>query len=679
MHPPLARLLVALSAWLAGFDGRFEFEDIGIPYADYNVPFLFMRGFQAVLGSFTIPLLFLTLRATGASVPASLVSALFLAFDNAHVVQTRYIFLDAPLVLFMLCSLYAYVRFYALRYKPFTLSWWGWMAATGTALALTQSCKMVGLFGFFTIGTAVVIDLWALFDIRRGLTIRQFTRHFCARALSLIILPIIIYLAFFWVHFRILSKSGTGDSFMSARFQESLAGNEVLNEAKELHAFDNITIKHRSTDVYLHSNPDTYPYKYDDGRISSQGQQVSGVEESDAAAVWQIIPVHPVDNEDGSFNETLRKIRHRQHIRLLHVESQSYLLAHDVAAPLIPTNEEFTTIPAEDLHESPDDTVFEFNINEQSDKSTRTWFSRSTMFRLIHVPTRVAMWTYPNAELPEWGHGHYEINGIKNALDRTALWFVEDVHPDPNSPMYEKRIEKTPPREPIPIDFLDKFFEMHDVMFTQNNALTEPHPYSSRPIAWPFVLSGVSYWNKDNQNVQVQLFGNVITWWTSTAAVSMFIGLIAADTLLRRRGIYQIPSAVRNRLFNATGFFAMAWAYHYLPFFFMSRQLFLHHYLPAYVCALLVLGGIIDFFAGNSINLPLSVPGPLLTADRRRSRLRLGTTKALWVICGALIVAGIAMFVFLAPFTYGIDLVTGDRVIRRRILSSWTLHYNFDQ
>lgn len=676
VHPPLARLLVALSAWLAGFDGSFEFDDIGLKYADYNVPYLFMRGFQACIGALTVPLVFLTLRATGGSLPASLLSAFFLLIDNAHVTQTRFILLDAPLVLFMLCSLYAYVRFYAMRYNPRTLGWWGWMAATGVSLALTLSCKMVGLFGFCTVGTAVVADLWDLLDIRRGLTLRQFVRHFCARALGLIFLPLFVYLATFWVHFAMLPKSGTGDSFMSAQFQESLQGNELLSEAIELHAFDNITLRHRGTDVFLHSNLETYPLKYDDGRISSEGQQVTGVSESDDGSVWQIIPTAPVDNDDGSFNATKRTIRHRQHIRLLHVATQSYLRTHDVAAPLMPTNEEFTTVPADELHEALEDTLFEFSIDGQRDGSTKTWHSRSTWFRLIHVPTRVGMWTYRGAELPEWGHGHYEVNGNKNALATTTLWYVHDVYPDPASPMHAQRVEKPPPRERRHVDFMDKFAELQQVMLAENAALTEEHPYSSRPISWPFLLSGVSYWNRENDNVQVQFFGNVVTWWTSTAAIALFVGIAVADALLRRRGIYQIPTAVRNRLYKSTGFFALAWAFHYLPFFLMNRQLFLHHYLPAYVCALLVLGGVLDFFAGNAINYPVSVPGPELTPERRRPKLRLHQTRTLWAVCAALAAAALGMFVFLAPFTYAIDLGDADRVLRRRILPSWTLHYS---
>lgn len=34
---------------------------------------------------------------------------------------------------------------------------------------------MVGLFAFMTVGTAVIIDLWYLLDIKRGLTVVRYS------------------------------------------------------------------------------------------------------------------------------------------------------------------------------------------------------------------------------------------------------------------------------------------------------------------------------------------------------------------------------------------------------------------------------------------------------------------------------------------------------------------------
>lgn len=52
-------------------------------------------------------------------------------------------------------------------FSEFTYEWWAWMCATGLFLACTLGCKMVGLFTFFTIGTAVLVDLWDILDIRK--------------------------------------------------------------------------------------------------------------------------------------------------------------------------------------------------------------------------------------------------------------------------------------------------------------------------------------------------------------------------------------------------------------------------------------------------------------------------------------------------------------------------------
>jgi dolichyl-phosphate-mannose-protein mannosyltransferase len=49
-----------------------------------------------------------------------------------------------------------------------------------------------------------------------------------ARAIGLIVVPFIVYLSFFYIHFAILVQSGSGDLYMSPAFQETLAGNEML-------------------------------------------------------------------------------------------------------------------------------------------------------------------------------------------------------------------------------------------------------------------------------------------------------------------------------------------------------------------------------------------------------------------------------------------------------------------
>jgi len=55
-------------------------------------------------------------------------------------------------------------------HREYSNEWWFWLIASGVSLGLTISVKMVGLFTVMTIGVAVLIDLWNLLDIERGLS-----------------------------------------------------------------------------------------------------------------------------------------------------------------------------------------------------------------------------------------------------------------------------------------------------------------------------------------------------------------------------------------------------------------------------------------------------------------------------------------------------------------------------
>ena len=54
------------------------------------------------------------------------------------------------------------------------------------------------------------------------------------------------------------------------------------------------------------------------------------------------------------------------------------------------------------------------------------WKTKSGLFKLVHVPTKVAMWTFPGP-LPEWAFKQQEINGNKNLNDKSALWYADEI------------------------------------------------------------------------------------------------------------------------------------------------------------------------------------------------------------------------------------------------------------
>ena len=108
--------------------------------------------------------------------------------------------------------------------------------------------------------------------------------------------------------------------------------------------------------------------------------------------------------------------------------------------------------------------------------------------------------------------------------------------------------------------------------------------------------------------------------------------------------------AVRNRLWNNTGFFMLVWAVHYVPFFLMSRQLFIHHYLPSHLASALVAGSVLNFVLSDTINYPISIRGPK-TRARPSQYADLGVKGPVILVVFSFIL--FLMFVYLAPLTYG--------------------------
>jgi dolichyl-phosphate-mannose-protein mannosyltransferase len=530
VHPPFGKLLFALMGWFVGYDGHFLFDNIGDSYIDNKVPYVAFRALPALLGALTVPTVFLIMWESGYSLPAASLAACFVLFDNAHIGQTRLILLDATLVFAMSVSVLCYVRFYKLRHEPFGRKWWKWLLLTGVALSCVISTKYVGAFTFFSIGCAVVIDLWGLLDIRRpqgALTLPQFGKHFAARLFGLIIVPFFFYLFWFQVHFAILTRSGPGDDFMTPEFQETLSDNIMTLQSVGIDYYDTIAVKHKETKNYLHSHPDKYPLRYDDGRVSSQGQQVTGYPFEDVNNHWEILPGVPLP--EGP--KTGHHVRNGDLIKLRHVVTDTILLSHDVASPYYPTNQEFTTISLEDASGNRhNDTLFELRIEQG--KGRQEFKTMSGQFKLIHYPSKVAMWTH-TTPLPEWAFKQAEINGNKNVAQSSNIWYVDSI---PSLPEDSER-RKMEPRKVKHVPFLRKYFELQRAMFYHNNALTSSHPYASHPIQWPFLLRGVSFWTQNETRRQIYFLGNPIGWWIVSSVLAVYAGIIGADQLSLRRGV----------------------------------------------------------------------------------------------------------------------------------------------
>lgn len=631
----------------------------------------------ASLGALTVPIVFMIMWESGYSLPACITAAGLMLLDNAHIGQTRLILLDASLIFFMALSVLSYIRFYKERHAPFGQKWWKWLLLTGINLSCVISIKYVGVFTFFSIGVPVLIDLWDLMDVNRrqgALTLVEFGKHFVARLVGLLIVPFFLYLFWFQVHFAILTRSGPGDDFMTPEFQETLSDNVMSLQSVSINYYDAITIRHKETKVYLHSHPDRYPLRYEDGRVSSQGQQVTGYPHNDTNNHWQVLPSTPIPSEVG------QRVQVGDVVRLRHLVTNTMLLTHDVASPYYPTNQEFTTVSLEDAAGARyNDTLFQIKV----DKGKGDFKTMSTHFKLIHVPTKVAMWTH-SKPLPDWAYKQAEINGNKAVQQSSNVWYVDDI---PSLPAEDERNKKEP-KKVKHLSFLRKWVEVQRAMFHHNNALTSSHPYASQPISWPFLLRGVSFWTKNDTRQQIYFLGNPIGWWLASSLLAVFVGIIGADQLALRRGMdalddrklflsYKqpktlhlvksfvldgdvltfLPVGTRSRLYNSTGFFFLTWAAHYIPFYIMGRQLFLHHYLPAHLASCLVTGALVEFvfcIEPQDPEVSTAAKGHRRTPSRPvRERVASSSLIGSWIATGVILAAVLWCFLFFAPLTYG--------------------------
>jgi dolichyl-phosphate-mannose-protein mannosyltransferase len=137
----------------------------------------------------------------------------------------------------------------------------------------------------------------------------------------------------------------------------------------------------------------------------------------------------------------------------------------------------------------------------------------------------------------------------------------------------------------------------------------------------------------------------------------------------------------RSRLYNSTGFFFLTWAAHYIPFFIMGRQLFLHHYLPAHLASALVAGALIEFIFNlepADVTNSTKEGGKIATKEPGnkpiRERMAGQSLLATWAASGVVVAAWIWGFLFFAPLTYGTPGLSVPEVQSRKWLN-YDLHF----
>ncbi|KAF8905795.1 Dolichyl-phosphate-mannose-protein mannosyltransferase-domain-containing protein [Gymnopilus junonius] len=591
VHPPLAKLLITFAAFVFGYDGDFDFKDIGKIYE--HVPYVAMRMVPATLGVATVPLAYLTLRALDCRATTALLASMFITFENGMVTQSRHILLDSPLIFFTALTVFLWCGFCNEdKHEPFTQSWWTWLLLSGLSLGAVVSCKWVGLFTIATVGVSTIYQLWNLLgDLR--VSPRLFMRHFMARALCLIAVPIIFYMFMFQLHFLILENSGEGDGFMSSEFQHTLGGRGMEDTFADVAVGSTISIRHVNTQGgYLHSHPHNYPG-------GSKQQQITLYPHRDDNNNWMIANA----SVDGDPSWKWENAPLQYILPSMRNEVSAYGMPGFVG-------------------DANDDWFVEIEKGDRGKRDSESWKRLRTLrthFRLRHALTGCYLFSH-KVKLPEWGYEQQEVTCNKNAVKANSMWYVETSW-HPNMPADAPKVNYKLP------GFVAKFWELQRVMWTTNAGLTDRHTYDSRPDSWPLLRRGINFWVKDHR--QIYLIGNPMVWYLSTVSVFVYLAVRGILILRAKRGFRDFDNTKVVKYDTLCGFLFTGWVLHYFPFFLMGRQLFLHHYFPALYFGILLSCGIFD----------------LLTSTLR-PRVRLQ-------IAAVLMVLAIWNFQHLSPLAYG--------------------------
>ncbi|OLY79447.1 Dolichyl-phosphate-mannose-protein mannosyltransferase 2, partial [Smittium mucronatum] len=582
VHPPLAKMLVGFAELLAGHNGTFNFKGKYPSYVNYT----FMRIQIALYGVMLVPFSYISLRVMNIGTKFCVLGATFILLDNALCLMSRFILLDEPLLFFTSTSLMFAALFFSYSNRAFQPGWYRYLILTGLNLGLVLSSKWVGLFCVALVGLATVEDLYLkLGDLK--MPTKTYINHWVARIVGLIIVPLLVYMLSFKIHFMILEKSGTGDKDMFPAFQAHLKGNALSHQPYLVAYGSQISIRSMESGVgYLHSHTSKYP-------SGSLRQQVTCYSYDDNNGKWIVEGI----NEKPGFNFTKptddsgkppapQYVLENTYVRLRHETTNKYLaidLAYD--STVESKYKEASCVSVGNLPEDNYLWKFVFLQDDGVEKSNKLK-TISVVFKLQNKATGMYL-AAPGVKYPSWGFNQDLVVGQKKTKSLGQSWVIEKHS---TSLLADTRINVKKP------GFLKSFIYLNFQMAKTNNGLIpDREKYNhleSDPITWPFLIFPMRLngsWHAGE--IKYYQIGNPLIWWSSTLAALLYpLIYVVLQINAKRNGVpansaleddNNRPEQLLDMFWNRGKLLWFGWFLHYLPFFLMGRVTYMHHYLPA--------------------------------------------------------------------------------------------------
>ncbi|XP_046615622.1 protein O-mannosyl-transferase 2 isoform X9 [Neodiprion virginianus] len=425
-----------------------------------------------------------------------------------------------------------------------------------------------------------------------GMRVMNAVKHLLARTLCLIVLPVIVYVLFFYIHLVVLNKSGNGDGFYSSGFQSQLEGNSLHNATMPRHLAYGaiITLKnHRTGGGYLHSHWHLYP----EG-MGARQQQITTYSHKDDNNRWLVkkfdTNVLPPDNV---------LVKHGDLIRLEHIVTRRNLHSHKEVAPISKKHYQVTGYGENGTGDA-NDVWKVLIVNGKEDDIVETVTSK---LKFVHYLHHCAL-TSSGKTLPKWAYSQQEVSCNPNMRDKNSMWNIEDnifaKLPNVSFQVYAP-------------GFLERFLESHAVMLQGNSDLKPKEgEVTSRPWQWPINYRTHATEKKgqffSGSKNRIYLLGNPIIWWGNIVFLIFFSLAYLFASVQEQRGYLQDPDILyrRRRTLEAGMWMFTGWLLHYVPFWAMGRILYFHHYFPALLFSCMLTGITLNYILET---IPMFVPG----------------------------------------------------------------------
>uniref|UniRef100_A0A673BMQ0 Protein O-mannosyl-transferase 1 n=1 Tax=Sphaeramia orbicularis TaxID=375764 RepID=A0A673BMQ0_9TELE len=570
------------------------------------------------------------------------------SLKNSLIVQSRFMLLESVLIFFILLAFFSYLRFHNAPHS----SWFRffWLFLSGASCAAAVGVKYMGVFSYLLLLGVASVHTWNLIGdqtVSHVMCVCSVCRTVC-----LLVVPVLLYIFWFYIHLSILYRSGPHDQLMSSAFQASLEGGLsriTQGQPLEVSYGSQVTLRNSASQpvpCWLHSHKANYPIRC---------SQVTCYPFKDVNNWWII--KDPGSGQDLVVSSPPRPVRHGDVIQLVHGMTSRFLNSHDVAAPMSPHAQEVSGYIDFNVSMAPQN-LWKVDISNREAESD-VWKTILSEVRLVHVNTSAVL-KLSGASLPDWGFRQLEVVAEKlfKVHSSSLSWTVEEHRYGTSQEQKEREAELHSPTH-INVDrkisFWAKFMELQWKMLTVKQEDSE-HKYSSVPLEWITLETNIAYWLHSSNNAQIHLIGNPVSWGVANLSLLVYHLLAVIYLLRRRRGFKDLPDGEWCRFLSLGAVCVGGWMVNFVPFLLMEKTLFLYHYLPA-LCYLHLLS-------------------PALLEHVHAHRLSCVAHQRSLYVC----ILALALSVFLSyrtfcPLTYGKPELSANQLQGLKWRDSWDILY----